>query len=59
MEYKEVACKCGYTYENNKDEFEIYRMRMGSILGQELPRKPVPRCKTCKTVSIVERTREV
>lgn len=55
MEWREVSCKCGFTYENNKEEFEIYPMKIGSFMGQELPKKLVPRCKTCKTISFVER----
>ncbi|HMG14877.1 MAG TPA: hypothetical protein VK590_05500 [Saprospiraceae bacterium] len=58
MEYKEVPCKCGFTYEENKKEFEIYHMRMGTFMGQELTKKPVPRCKTCKTISILERAED-
>ena len=54
--YKEIPCKCGFTYENNKDEYETYHMRIGSIRGKELPKKPIPRCRTCKTISLIERT---
>lgn len=56
--YKEVSCKCGFTYEKNKEEFEIYNMKLASIRGQDI-RKPVPRCKTCKTISILQRETEI
>ncbi len=58
-EYKEVPCKCGFTCEKNRDEFEIYHMRMGSIMGKELPLKHVKRCKTCKTISILQRVENI
>ena len=54
-EWREVPCKCGFTHENNPSEFETYHLRMGSIMGKELPLKSVPRCKTCKNISILER----
>lgn len=55
MEYKEIPCECGYTYENDANEFEIYEMKMGSLFGKELPKKSVPRCKTCKKISILKK----
>ncbi len=55
MEYSEVPCECGFTPEKEKNQFEIYYMRMGSIMHKELPKKPVLRCKTCKKISILER----
>lgn len=55
MIYSEVPCKCGHTPEKDRQEFEIYQMRMGTIFGKELPTKAVLRCKTCKEVSIVQR----
>jgi hypothetical protein len=55
MEDHEVACKCGHTPEKNRDQFEIYHMKMGSIFGQELPKKAVLRCVICKDISIVSR----
>lgn len=58
MEYNEVPCKCGHTPEKNLQEFEIYQIRMGKILGKELPTKSVLKCKTCQEVSIVQRENE-
>lgn len=54
-EWKEVPCECGFTHEENKEKFEVYYMRMGSCLGQELPKREVVRCKTCKQISTVTR----
>jgi len=51
---KEIPCECGFTYEKNSDEFEIYHLLIASINGRELPRKPVMRCKSCKTISKIE-----
>lgn len=55
MEYKEVPCEYGFTYEKNREHFEIYHLTMGTIMGMELPKKAVPRCKTCKKISLLER----
>jgi len=54
-EYKEVPCKCGFTYEKTPEEFEIYHMKMGTYLAKELPKKPVLRCKICKTISFLSK----
>ncbi len=54
-EYEEVSCKCGYKLENNFDEYEIYQMKMGNFFGTELPTRPTWRCKTCKTISIIQK----
>jgi len=56
--YKEKPCECGYTYENEPDNFEIYNMRMGKYLGAEILPKAIPRCKICKTISILIREEE-
>ena len=54
-DYNELPCKCGFTMENNFDEYEIYQMKMGKIYGTELPNRPTWRCKTCKTISILQK----
>jgi len=54
-EYIEVPCKCGFTQDKNPEEFETYLLRMGTFMNQEIGLKPVPRCKTCKTISIIMR----
>ena len=54
-EYKEIPCKCGFTYEINKDKFEVYHLNMGTVFGVEIPKKLVPRCKNCLTISVIER----
>lgn len=53
--YREVPCKCGYTPQEQREQFEIYYMKIGTIMGKELPKKPVLRCKTCKDISIIKR----
>jgi|GEM_PF-6980829 len=58
MIYNEVPCKCGHTPQENCQEFEIYEMRMGKILGKELPTKSVLRCKICKEVSLLQKENE-
>lgn len=55
MEYKEVPCKCGFTYEKNSEKFEIHKIKMGTVMGMKLPKKLVPRCSTCKKISLLER----
>lgn len=58
-EWKEVPCRCGFTPEKNKSEFEVYLLRMGTFMGQEIPKKPVQRCKTCKSISIIHRVENI
>lgn len=51
---EEVPCKCGFTPTQNKDEFEIFDLRMGWIMDYELPPRKSVRCKTCKKPSIIK-----
>lgn len=53
-EMRERACKCGFTAENNRDKFEIFKMNMGSVFGKNLPPRNTLRCATCKEVSVME-----
>lgn len=53
--YKELPCDCGFTYKDNPDQYEIYEMNMGKIMGQDIGKKKVPRCKTCEKISIIEK----
>ena len=52
--YKEIPCACGFTPEHNRNEFESFQMKMGKIMGKELPTRKTWRCKHCKDVCIIE-----
>jgi hypothetical protein len=51
--YKEKPCFCGFVPEKNRNEFESFGMKMGKIMGQELPLRKAWRCKTCKDVCML------
>lgn len=57
--YHEIPCKCNFTHEKNPEEFELFPMKMGTVMGVELPPRPTLRCKTCKTVSLVKREGQI
>lgn len=54
-EYIEVPCKCGFVPEKNRGEFESFGMKMGTIMGQELPLRKTWRCRTCKDICMITR----
>ena len=56
VDWKEIPCKCGFTSENDREEFELHEMEMVKWMGEyQPPKKIVTRCKTCKTVCIIQR----
>lgn len=54
FEYEEVPCQCGLTHEKNPSEFEIYELKIFDDLETGLMQTiKCPRCKTCKTISVL------
>lgn len=58
-DFIEIPCQCGFTAEKNRDKYEIYLMKIGSIMGKELPKKEVLRCRICKDISFLKRNYDV
>lgn len=57
-EFTEVPCECGFTSKENRDKFEVFEIEVCTSKIHPLtifPKKKVLRCKTCKSISILER----
>lgn len=59
-EWKEIPCKCGFTDEENPEQFENYDLPIctrviNGYTDKITDKITVPRCKTCKTISVMGR----